>query len=507
MNFLFQHNSKYANQAISKQEFWKIAWFMLAASLLLATTITFWPTETAFVVIGLVVCGLVYWKQALGLYLLIPAFFLEADIYAISFADARIRLYHIVILVMFARLLIDTFVLKRQAWHKTSLDIPLIIYGIINVTAIFQAIYRFQSVKVGALIVLLIMLYFILTNISWNRQLFLNVFRYTLLLGVIELALGYYQVFSHILVSRFNVSLPLMQAMQSDILVFGRPYGTFVEPDWFGFVTAIFFMLTFLMAISYQFRSYKLELMLLSFLFFVGNVLSVTRGSWVGIAITLVALPLIHMKLSKANAKQPIIQTKLIFIGGLLAMTLVIFLYALLPQVHEIVKERFISIGSVETLDNEPRIITMQDSLNHIANKPIFGNGPGSYKEIGVVPFVSERDRPFSEYEPFLTNIFLTILNDTGIIGLFIFFVMMYRFYRIFAQGMKKFGRDQVLGTLLFALFVVNVMIFVSFQITTGFWLGITWFFIAMMVVNAHLMQGLYGKEESLPTLSQKMQA
>ncbi len=431
----------------------------------------------------------IFLKPTFGLALLAPSLFLESDAFSLSVAGARIRIYHILIVILFARLMFDVFVRRAKKWNRTPLDGPLALYALINIGAITQAVDAYQSIKVGSVIVLLTMLYFILTNFGWTRQSFVAVLKYFFAAGLMELTIGLYQIGSQMAVALLHINLPLMEKMQSDIISFGRPYGTFVEPDWFGFATALLFFITGVLAISMREMRNKSTLVFISAAFLLGNILSVTRGSWVALAAGIALVPALHHRLVTRDNKHALVRSRLFVFGGIASALLVIILAIAVPQVQSVIHDRFASITNPQTLNEEPRVQTMLDSFTHIQEKPLLGNGPGSYKIIGITPFVQERDREIAGYEPFLTNIFLTVLNDTGVIGLVVFLIILWRFFLLARQALARTDTDPQLRLILFALFLTNVLMLVSFQITTGFWLGIAWFLMALLVVSAQLTQ------------------
>lgn len=444
-------------------------------------------------IIGII--SIIFIKPSVGLYVLIPLFFLESNIFSLYYFDAYIQMYQIITFVIVIRLFLDIFLLRIRTLNKTILDAPLILYGLANVISIFYAEDKNQSIKTSILIFSLIGVYFILINFKWTKETFLRIIVVFLFFGTLETLIGMYQFLSYALNSYFAIRLPTFPQIHSDILPFGRPYGTLVEPDWFGFATALFFFFTFTLVLSRTVVKNKTTLAILMFLFLVANILSVTRGAWIGIILGFGMLVHFHRKyLTKLS--RSLLRYKFFGITVFFLMLLSIISFSFIPQVHGVIKERSTSIFNSQVLSQEPRTMIINDALRNFVEKPIIGNGAGSYRIIGITPYVQERDRERFDVAAFIPNILVTILHDTGIIGFIIFSILMYRFYSIFRNGITDQQGDIKLKTLLLALFSSTIVIFISFQVSTGFWFGLTWFMIGLTVICSQLITK---KKEHLP--------
>ena len=414
-----------------------------------------------------------------GLGLLVPALFLEADIFDFDLPFGRFRTYHFLIAILFARLLWD-LLRQKITWRKTALDWPLGLYLGINAVALYFAPDRGIALKILGLLVSLSMLYWVITNFVRTREAFHRLVRILLNSSVIVALIGLAQVGIEWLNQKFDLALWHGPVMHSDILPYGRPYGTFVEPDWFGAFILVALLVAAALFLSRTYRLRQVKTLLLVLLFTVVTVLAAVRGAWLGLLIGIAALFVID-RVRRRDFNWGIALPAVIGLGVAIIITALV-----VPDVLASLMDRIGSLFRWSAIAADPRFVTMQSGWDIWLQSPWIGFGPGAFKTLGVVPFQSDLQALILGYEAFQTNAFLTVLIDTGLIGLSVTLLVAVQFVRTVGRGLRHASAIEY--PVLVGLVAAALGLFVSYQVTAGLWLGLPWFLMAVIVAGANLV-------------------
>lgn len=372
----------------------------------------------------------------------------------------------------------------RNSLKKTPIDLPLWSYIGINFLALINAIWLTRSIKIAVLMLSLVVLYYLIYNLITTSQIFEKAFRLLLYAGLAEIIYGLYQVLAGI----FNYYLGLNLYIGHLGMVhgafigspWGRPYGTFVEPDWYGAI-CMFYALLFVSLYYSKIKEKKKFYFIAMALSSIGLFFSFVRAAWVGFIVASIVLLFFNYKsrLLKINL---VLYARNIFI-----LFIVIFLgIFLFSPLRVILKERFYSdyTGSRFGLENV-RVQQMETSFNAFLRHPLIGNGPGS----GAFNYLVEENG--EEYarnivkgnaslqgqEGFNPSIVTTVLEDTGIIGLILFLALIGKI--IFYNFKVILLIDDKYSIIALGLFGGLIGLFVSYIFTQGFWIPFIWVFLA----------------------------
>lgn len=459
------------------------SWLGVLLGFMAIIGITLSVTAGQYVVVGILAAGiavLVFAYPKVGLSLLVPALFLEADVFDFDLPFGRFRVYHFLIAILFGRILWDIWQQKTK-WRKTILDWPLVAYLSVNAVAIYFAPDKLLAFKIFGLLVSLTMLYWVITNSVTTRVAFHRMVRTLLNSAVIVALIGLAQVGLEWLNQHFDWNIWHGPVQHSDILPYGRPYGTFVEPDWFG----AFMMVTLLIAgalfLSRTYRTRQLKTLLLTILFSVVTVLAAVRGAWLGLVVGVIALFIID-RVGRRDLKWNIALPAVVIVGlaGIIAAMVV-------PEMLGSLMDRATSLVQWSSIVSDPRFITMQSGWDLWLQSPWIGFGPGAFKVLGVVPFQGELQALILGFEAFQTNAFLTVLIDTGIIGLGAALFVGWRFIKAVSRGLR--AATAIEYPVLLGLVAASIGLFVSYQVTAGLWLGLPWFLLGLVVAGAALFK------------------
>ncbi|MFO0704358.1 MAG: O-antigen ligase family protein [Candidatus Andersenbacteria bacterium] len=450
-----------------------------ALALALLAVSLFASTVVLLGIVALAALALVVWKPRLGLALLPFALFFEADQFSLTLPFGRVRLYHLLIVLLALRVLLDLARGKIQ-WRSTPLDLPLALYVLVNWAAVWVAPVQGIALKIAGLITLLAFLYWSITQLIRTKKDFLHYTR-LLLSATVAIALyGLFQVFAVWFASRFEVTLWSGVVIHSDVIPYGRPYGTFVEPDWFGTIMAAALVGVGLLSFAKAFKNRQVELLGISGILLVATVLSAVRGGWLA---AIVAVPVLlvfnhkKLKLLDASTLPALLVTVAVVSVAVLAVT---------PAVRHALTDRVATLTTPSTLEVEPRFLIMQDGWQLFRKHPAIGRGPGAYTTLGTLPFVRPMTAAIYGIENFQTNAFLTVLIDTGLIGLVLALLLLWRLIKTLWQALTKtLTSDPQVRAVLFCLAGAGLTLLLGYQVSTGMWLGLTWYLVSLIIVGS----------------------
>jgi O-antigen ligase len=467
------------NQLIAqaKNNTFKTVLICLGAALLLVLSL-FMSSQVLLVLVASVVMAAVLLKPSWGLALLPLSLFFEADQFSLTLPFGRVRLYHVLIVLLFARTLFD-LAIGRIHWRKSPLDWPLAIYVALNWATVLLAPNTSIALKIAGLITLLALLYWTITNTIRTKADFV---RYTrlLLLSTLAIALfGLFQVFAVWFASKFDITLWSGVIIHSDVIPYGRPYGTFVEPDWFGTIMAAALVGVFLLSVSKVFKHRQVELLGAATVLFVATVLSSVRGGWLSVLVVLPVMLFLNRKRLKLLDSNVI--SNLTIAVLLLAAAVLIFT----PDIRHALAERVMTLINPGTLEVEPRFLIMQDGWELFLKHPLLGRGPGAYTTLGTIPFVTGLTAAVHGIENFQTNAILTVLIDTGLVGLLVVCWMLVRTLKTTWKALVQPQIDPQIRAILFALAGAGLALMVGYQVSTGIWLGLTWYLLSLIIVGS----------------------
>ncbi|KKS93954.1 MAG: hypothetical protein UV70_C0005G0085 [Parcubacteria group bacterium GW2011_GWA2_43_13] len=522
--------------------FFKIYWQWIAIGLVASGGVVLIGGKTALIVFVLVVISATLFIKPMWLmYLLVPSLFLEAEQFSIYFGNWRGRGYHFLIGVLVVRMVWE-FISKRITPSAPSghlpqgrsrripsregvggvsgLDKALIAFLSVQAVAILVSPDKMFSIKIWVLQVLLTLLfwcvrYFVKTSTEWKRL--LNIF---LISSVVEALIGFWQVFAFYLQKTTGIVVRWGEVFHAQILQFGRPYGTFVEADWYGAFMAIPLMMSVVLMAGAQSKKTRAVYGVLGMVFGIAVIISGVRAAWIAVIVASVVGVFVLRGTNGARTRRiggriphppPLLVKErgtttppslppqggkmshvlygeykhLVGLGSVCALVIVVLLAIASPTWVGQIGERFISIFNPSTWAHEPRVATTQKAFELIAQSPIIGHGPGSYKILGIVPDVDSSQYDYYGVYPYLTNYFLTVLHDSGIIGFAVFLWLLWEGVKFRARSYKGEGAAVVMGV---------VVLMIAYLITTGFWLGMTWFLFALLCTNSSRTRRIGGR-------------
>jgi hypothetical protein len=427
--------------------------------------------------------------------LLIAPVFLEAKNLSVFIAGVRIRAVMIIeILLLGLLVLFVVRSLSLKAKMPPLLNLLLIYLGV-NALSLINAPSFSRGISILILLISLVLLYVLVLKILDTVPIFDFAFKSLLVVGLAEICFGLYQVAAGMLQHYVGITLwsgyagnPFGNYIQAP---WGRPYGTFVEPDWYGAICMVyvilFFSLLFENKVGRERRFCYMGLIASALGLFFGFV----RASWIGIIIGISVYALLcrkfHIRIPKKMKAYLGIFVSIAFLLGAAFVSS--------GALDKIMETRF------STLNNrDPRFVMIMYSISIFLRHPIIGNGPGCYSELGISGDVSElqlklegKDIETKGDKYFDPSILTTVFSDTGIIGAVIFLLLIIAWWRhstIFLKRMPQQWRIRCIG-----LFSAVCGLLVSYIFSQGFWIPFTWVFLGFNIAAVELGRRVYSEE------------
>jgi O-antigen ligase len=450
-------------------------------SVIFGVVLTFLTPEYGLILIVGAISIVFLVKRQWLLYTIVFSLFLEGYAFSFYFWGMRIRGIQLLEIIGVFCLLIGTLMFKIRL-KKTPIDLPLLSYILINFLALINAVWITRSIKIAILLFSLGLLYYLIYNLITTKKIFDKSFNLLLYVGLVEIIYGLYQVFAGAVNYYLDANLPIgyLGVVHSEYIAspWGRPYGTFVEPDWYGAI-CLFYSISFISLYHSKLKERKRFYLLGMILSLIGLFFSFVRASWIGFVVGILALILFKnkSKLLKFNLSLFLRNTFIFFIFFVVVI--------LFQPIRNILKERFYptDITAGFNLENV-RFRAVETSFKFFLYSPIIGNGPGS----GAYNyFVEEYGEEYAREivkniaflgggEGFNPSIIVTVFEDTGLVG---FIIFLWLIGRIILYNIKKIPViSEKYQLISLSLFSGLIGLFASYLFTQGFWIPFTWVFI-----------------------------
>ncbi len=344
---------------------------------------------------------------------------------------------------------------KFKSHHKFLLLYYLYCLILLFIKPTFPSIEHFGQISIG------IFLYFSFIILIRNKdfKLIYNVF---LLGGIGQLIIGILQLISGI--STIENIYDLNNFVQHlDLVPYGRPFGTFVEPDFYGSICTFF---AFIFLGEYSKKSSKVSYFVAT-LFLVLLFYSAVRASIIGFMLSiLILLFILRDRIKITRVEKILVFYSLIISIPIFYTTFIRFSYFLKPE--------FWSEGFMN-----PRVLQMGMSFSQFLENPIFGNGLNAYRFLGsqYSNLIEDwmPDWVISGYDPSLIT---SLLNDTGLIGFVLFMAFLSHYFKaILIHGLKRN----------IFVFCAILSLIISYLFTNGLPFVFTWIFIAMVELYSRI--------------------
>ncbi len=314
-------------------------------------------------------------------------------------------------LLCFVSLVVKALTTPKFVWHLDGTGLMIVSMVLIYLLASATSFAPFKSIQIWAVYFAFMIFYFVIINtIKTKNQLF-NLLKVLALSALFVCLYGIAQY-----VFGWNVKQAWMdEEMFEDIKM--RIYSTLENPN----VLGEYILLTLPICISLMWTSKKFIPRIIyggmSLVLGLALILTFSRGCWLGI----MAAAAIFITFAAGK------------LWGLALIALPVIPF-ILP---ESIINRFTSIGDMKDSSTSYRVYIWMGTLLMLKDFWISGVGPGTEAFTQVYPFYSYN----GIVAPHPHNLFLQIITESGVIGLVVFLLLLFLFFKNLAVGCQHFGK------------------------------------------------------------------
>lgn len=309
---------------------------------------------------------------------------------------------------------------------KTKLDLPLILFSLVLVLSLFISKTKTVSLQEFLIFLSYILIFFLITN-NLNKKADFNSFIH--LFFIISFLVSIYTIIQYY---GFDPYLSDLHSLTS----------TIGQKNWISNYLAMIFPVAFSYFLSEKTRKKIIYFFLLSILY-VTLMICQSRGIWISISITVILAIYIIFKLKFYEIFK--INKKWLFLL-LITFLIITIIYSTDNPLNKsaiTVPQRAISTFDEQDPSINTRLLIWKTTFEMIKEKPLLGSGIGTFK-MNYLDYQAEfiKDNPYyvkySGKAGEAHNEYLQMWAELGIIGLGLFILIFYFFYKIIFNFFKS---------------------------------------------------------------------
>lgn len=396
-----------------------------------------------------------FWQIQLALPLLIVA--TAMDRYRFDFGGSGLRIEHFV----FVGVALAWGIRTRPRWQLfgfSRADLLLVAYLILSlVTSILNAPILRESFKFLALMSFGVVLYWFVRALASGAHAFQRGVWALIAVGVAASAFGILAWSAYPLGVNLGVQIYALGTFSTH-----SPYGTLFDSNTLGMYAMAVALVQVTLLLDSQFARWRIWLAAGTVIALITVALSLTRVAWIGLVfgllLVLISSPRQKWALAIAGGAVVLVVLALVANSALAGGDWAQFSLARVLTSRSI----FFRLDAYTT------------AWNDFLTSPILGHGVNVFAQNYTSP---------SGTRDWISNFFLMTLHDTGIVGLALLLAWLgwlantTRRALKTAQGMHR--------TMLLALTIAYLALFVTYQATTVFWLGFNWVYLGLLAAAA----------------------
>lgn len=368
----------------------------------------------------------------------------------VSWGDAQIRI-EIVVVLLLAVVVANQLAVRTLPARalRSPILVPLVLYLLANVAAsVLFASERSRGLKLDAEIFAAVATYIVAATLFWRRDTLRLAVRVLWIVTPIEAAIG---ILAMILYAAHVTSY----GIQINEGGFPMAYGTQWEANIFGsFLLGNFMVL--LGDYVHRRRGWLHAFALLVVVLGIG--VSMTRTVWMALIVSIILFAVLARRARRSTSLARIV----------LAISVVVLLGLIVGSATPLAG-RLMGLLDLQSSSASGRFVWFAAALQDWKSHPILGNGTGSFN-FNAVP---------GQPHPWLPNLFLLTLHDTGVVGVLALVAVIVIFYRTALHGIRP-ENDQAL--LVAGATAGFTGLLLAFQLTTGFWFAYPWIVAAIAI-------------------------
>ena len=435
-------------------------------------TAYFGPIVTIGLLIGLVIFFILMRQPTLGILLIV--FFLPFErIGSYEWQGITIRISHLIALLLIVVWPLSMLVKRKIDFVRNPIFFPLLIFILINVLSLVNALNLERSLSVLAFTIFILLVGLLVPNLVRNKEMVQKIIIVLLIGFTIVSLFGLYQFIGD-MIGLPNTLTGLRGHYTKSVLGFPRIQSTALEPLYFANYLLIPLALLFALFLSKVIKIKSIYIVGLLILGGVNLILTVSRGGYIAFAAMMLVVGLFYLK--SLFAPRKIITIILIFI--VIALGTVRFMgQENLDIFWEHTRHIFYGASYAERIEN------FEIAQSAYQKHPWIGVGVG-----GFGPYASAHPYYVTEEGwKIVNNEFLELLTEVGVLGLATFVVII---LILIVRSLKaiKITKDRFLKASMIGFLAAFIGILVQYQTFSVLYIIHIWFLIGMMVAVQNLI-------------------
>jgi len=317
--------------------------------------------------------------------------------------------------------LLKSITKEEIKWKQHPLNLPIFLFFIICSLSLILSKIFFLSLKDYLIFFSYLILFFTIVNsVDTEKGFFsiINFFLYVSTIVALYVILHFYGIITY-------------------LKEFGPTVSPIGQKNWTSNYLALFFFITFFLFLIQEKRKFLFKYFLILIIFYIALMICRSRGIWISMILTLIIMVFLiyHFKLYyMIKKKKKWIYWMLIF------FIIITVIYSTDNPINRSaisVTDRAISTFDPEDKSINSRFLMWRSTLDMIKDNPITGMGIGTFKK-NYLNYQAKKINKYPElikywvYAGKAHNDYLQMGAELGLVGLAIFFYMLFKLYYLF---------------------------------------------------------------------------
>ncbi len=338
--------------------------------------------------------------------------------------EAVLKLFTLILFAIFLMKIINT---GEYSWQKTKLDLPIILFTLVLAISLFISQTKTVSLQEFIIFLSYILIFFLITN-NLDKKKDFNLFIH--LFFIISSLVSIYTIIQYY---GFDPYLSDLRSLTS----------TIGQKNWISNYLAMIFPVMFSYFLLEQTKKNKVLYFILLSILYATLMICQSRGIWISISLTIILAIYIIIKYNILKIFQKNKKWLTLLLATFLIITVIYSTDNPLNKSAITVPQRALSIFDEQDPSINTRILMWRTTFEMIKDKPIFGSGIGTFK-MNYLNYQAEflKDNPYyikySGKAGEAHNEYIQMWSELGIIGLWIFLLIIFVFYKLVWEFLKE---------------------------------------------------------------------
>lgn len=338
--------------------------------------------------------------------------------------ETGLKLFTLIAIAIWLVKIINT---KKYSLRKTKLDLPLILFALVLILSLFVSKTKMVSLQEFIIFLSYILIFFLITN-NLDKKTDFNSFIH--LLFITSSLVSIYTIMQYY---GFDPYLSDLHSLTS----------TIGQKNWISNYLAMIFPVVFSYFLLEQTKKNKILYFFLLPILYITLMICQSRGIWISISFTLILAIYITFKFRLFKIFQENKRWLILLLIGFLIITAIYSTDNPLNKSAITVPQRALSTFDKQDPSINTRLLIWKTTFEMIKDGPILGFGIGSFKA-NYLDYQAEilEDNPYyikySGKAGEAHNEYLQIWAELGIIGLGLFILIFYFFYKTIFNFFKS---------------------------------------------------------------------